>query len=72
MPQASTMIDRRTMLQLPALRRRLLAPTIAQARTAQTAWKTAIGLNGFMSSSADYGKTFPIWEMLDFAQPHRL
>jgi sugar phosphate isomerase/epimerase len=31
-------------------------------------WKTAIGLNGFMSSAADYGSTYPIWEILDFAQ----
>lgn len=30
-------------------------------------WKTAIGLNGFMSASVKYGKTFPIWEVLDFA-----
>jgi sugar phosphate isomerase/epimerase len=30
-------------------------------------WKTAIGLNGFASSSRKYGKTFPIWEVLDFA-----
>jgi sugar phosphate isomerase/epimerase len=30
-------------------------------------WKTAIGLNGFQSASAKYGKVFPIWEVLDFA-----
>ena len=30
-------------------------------------WKTAVGLNGFASSSHKYGKTFPIWEVLDFA-----
>jgi len=30
-------------------------------------WKTAVGLNGFASSSRKYGKTFPIWEVLDFA-----
>jgi len=33
----------------------------------QRAWKSAIGLNGFASSSRKYGQTFPIWEVLDFA-----
>jgi sugar phosphate isomerase/epimerase len=32
-----------------------------------TRWKTAVGLNGFASSSHKYEKTFPIWEVLDFA-----
>jgi len=31
------------------------------------AWKTAIGLNGFASSSRKYDKTYPIEEVLDFA-----
>jgi sugar phosphate isomerase/epimerase len=30
-------------------------------------WKTAIGLNGYQSASAKYGKTFPIREVLEFA-----
>ncbi len=30
-------------------------------------WKTAAGLNGFSSSSRKYEKTYPIWEILDFA-----
>ena len=30
-------------------------------------WRTAFGLNGFASSSRKYDKTFPIWEVLDFA-----
>ena len=30
-------------------------------------WQTAFGLNGFASSSRKYKKTFPIWEILDFA-----
>ena len=30
-------------------------------------WKTAIGLNGFASTSKKYDKTFPIWEVLDYA-----
>ncbi len=30
-------------------------------------WKTAVGLNGFLSGSHKYKKTYPIWEVLDFA-----
>jgi len=30
-------------------------------------WRTAFGLNGFASSSRKYNKTFPLWEVLDFA-----
>jgi sugar phosphate isomerase/epimerase len=30
-------------------------------------WRTAVGLNGFESSSRKYNKSFPIWEVLDFA-----
>ena len=30
-------------------------------------WKTGLGLNGFMSSGHDFKKTYPIWEVLDFA-----
>lgn len=30
-------------------------------------WKTAIGLNGFMSGVRKYKKNYPIWEILDFA-----
>lgn len=33
----------------------------------QRRWRTSFGLNGFASSSRKYGKTFPIWEVLDFA-----
>ena len=33
----------------------------------KVAWKTAIGLNGFASTSKKYDKTFPIWEVLDYA-----
>jgi sugar phosphate isomerase/epimerase len=31
-------------------------------------WKLAIGLNGFKSSSNKYQQTFPIWEVLDYAE----
>jgi hypothetical protein len=30
-------------------------------------WKIGLGLNGFASASKKYKKTFPIWEVLDFA-----
>jgi sugar phosphate isomerase/epimerase len=30
-------------------------------------WKTAVGLNGFQSGTHKYKRTFPIWEVLDFA-----
>lgn len=63
------MINRRTMLQLTgAAVGASLLPEFASAAPAKPAWKTAIGLNGFMSSSSDYHKVFPIWEVLDFAQ----
>jgi inosose dehydratase len=31
-----------------------------------TRWSTAVGLNGFLSGTHKYGKTYPIWEVLDF------
>ena len=40
---------------------------IATGQTSTPKWKTAVGLNGFQSSSAKYGKDYPIWEILDFA-----
>ena len=41
------------------------APASA-AEAKKPRWKTAVGLNGFQSSSVKYNKTFPIWEVLDF------
>ncbi len=43
-----------------------VSPLIA-ATTAEPIWKTAIGLNGFSSSSRKYDKIYPIWEVLDYA-----
>lgn len=34
----------------------------------QRRWRTAFGLNGFQSSESVFNKTFPIWEVLEFAQ----
>ncbi|THF76118.1 MAG: sugar phosphate isomerase/epimerase [Sulfitobacter sp. SK025] len=41
--------------------------TKATAQAGTALWKTAIGLNGFSSSAKKYEKTFPIWEVLDYA-----
>ncbi|MBM3883319.1 MAG: sugar phosphate isomerase/epimerase [Verrucomicrobia bacterium] len=30
-------------------------------------WRTAVGLNGFESAARKYRKSFPLWEILDFA-----
>ena len=43
------------------------APKSAAPMIVNRGWKTAFGLNGFASSSRKYEKTFPIWEVLDFA-----
>ncbi len=34
---------------------------------APAGWKTAVGLNGFQSAGHKYKKSYPIWEVLDFA-----
>jgi sugar phosphate isomerase/epimerase len=39
-----------------------------RASGSQRRWRTAFGLNGFMSSEAEFGNSFPIWEVLQFAQ----
>lgn len=61
-------MHRRTVLQcLASAAAAPLIARVAQAGSAPPLWKTAIGLNGFMSSSQDFGKTYPLWEILDFA-----
>lgn len=39
----------------------------SSSHSAQTRWKTAIGLNGFASGESKYKKKYPIWEILHFA-----
>jgi sugar phosphate isomerase/epimerase len=34
----------------------------------QRRWRTAFGLNGFVSAEQEFGNSFPIWEVLQFAQ----
>jgi len=43
-------------------------PTGRRASGSQRRWRVAFGLNGFQSSESLYGHTFPIWEVLEFAQ----
>ena len=38
------------------------------ASGSQRRWRTAFGLNGFMSSESTFGNSFPIWEVLAFAE----
>ncbi len=48
-----------------------LLSSMARAADRPTAtpggWKRAVGLNGFQSGTHKYKKTYPIWEVLDFA-----
>lgn len=54
-------------------RREFLATTLAAiaaalpARAGSPPWRAGLGLNGFMSSAAEFKKTYPLWEVLDFA-----
>jgi sugar phosphate isomerase/epimerase len=59
--------DRRTFLQLSALQACLFALPAAASNTPPKPWKMGLGLNGFMSSESEYGKKYPLWEVLDFA-----
>jgi sugar phosphate isomerase/epimerase len=64
-------MQRRTLLKSlgATLTAPLFAPSLGNA-AAEVRWKTAIGLNGFASGSGKYKKTYPIWEILDFASRH--
>ena len=44
------------------------APAAVPGDDRRPRWRTAFGLNGFQSSESLYGHTFPIWEVLEFAQ----
>jgi sugar phosphate isomerase/epimerase len=60
-------MHRRELLKLAGAALALPAACRTAAAAEPPKWKTAVGLNGFMSSSKKYGKTYPIWEVLDFA-----
>lgn len=42
------------------------ARSAANGAGSPASWKCGIGLNGFMSSSQEYRKIYPLWEILDF------
>ena len=46
-------------------------PLAALGQASGQKWKTAIGLNGFLSGSSTYNKNYPIWEVLDFGSRHK-
>jgi sugar phosphate isomerase/epimerase len=61
-------MHRRSVLQLlGSMLGSSMLPAAASAAAPSKRWKTAIGLNGFMSSSRKFAKTYPLWEILDFA-----
>ena len=43
---------------------------VSAGQPEKPSWKTAVGLNGFSSSSRKHDKTYPIWEILDFTSRH--
>ncbi|HOH42763.1 MAG TPA: sugar phosphate isomerase/epimerase family protein [Candidatus Hydrogenedentes bacterium] len=43
------------------------SPLTAAAASADAPWKCGVGLNGFMSSGDHFKKTYPLWEILDYA-----
>ncbi len=47
-----------------------LTPLAGRAAEHNALWRTAVGLNGFESGTAKYRKTYPIWEVLQFASRH--
>ena len=68
------MTTRRDFLKASALAAALPAARLAaagesrRASGSQRRWRAAFGLNGFQSSESVFSNTFPIWEVLDFAQ----
>ena len=52
----------------PALADDAVAKPGHSASGGQRRWRTAFGLNGFQSSENIFKHTFPIWEVLEFAQ----
>jgi sugar phosphate isomerase/epimerase len=62
-------MKRRTMLQcLGGAAAACVLPRAVGAEGPRARWKTAVGLNGFMSSGQDHNRIYPIWEILDFAR----
>lgn len=65
-------MNRREMLQMVSgAAAACLLPGAASATSEKAHWKTAVGLNGFMSSGQDHNRIYPIWEILDFASKQK-
>ena len=65
-------MNRREMLQwMSGAAAACLLPGTASATSEKARWKTAIGLNGFMSTGQDHNRIYPIWEILDFANKQK-
>ena len=71
------MVSRRNFLRSSAASTILLFPTVSASANRTPAagrmmsapkWKTAFGLNGYMSSESEFGNSFPIWDVLGFAE----
>ena len=45
----------------------LAAGSLLAGERGKPRWKMGIGLNGYQSASAKYGKSFAIWDVLDYA-----
>ncbi len=60
-------LPRRDWLKLLALAGLVAAPGKGAAGVRNSQWRTAVGLNGFESAGRKYQKTFPLWEILEFA-----
>ncbi len=67
---AQDRLSRRQLLQSLAALAAGTAGTSAASGTPNLRWRTAVGLNGFESGTAKYRKTYPIWEVLQFAAEH--
>jgi len=65
-------IHRRALLKLAgtAFAATTFSPSLIAAAK-DNPWKLAVGLNGFQSGTHKYKKTYPIWEVLDFATRHK-
>lgn len=60
-------MDRRNLLKLVTAAAVVAPFRESAAVETKKPWKTAVGLNGFMSGVGKYKKNYPIWEILDFA-----
>ncbi len=65
---APNLLDRRSWLKLLALTSLARAATADATESRHPLWRTAVGLNGFESAARKYQRSFPLWEILAFAE----